>query len=214
METDKGATILEAQWMEREIPRIEQELRDLQAAEQELLTAPLETVRQAYTDAYRAGRKRAHPFYHRRRSVQATEGGYRARSREAGWFVVLSRILIAAAVIAAGYVAYHRHQAGDTQKGVIWGSVLLMVALVLAFAPALADLIWDRQSRRAAERAAQEARQSAAFLQETQERQARLRQCRVRLAELEERKRFAGQRLDELRRELTSGKYDGGAEPW
>ena len=81
METDKSATILEAQWMEREIPRIDQELHDLQAAERELLTAPLETVRQAYTDAYRAGRKRAHPFYHRRRSVKATGGGYRARSR-------------------------------------------------------------------------------------------------------------------------------------
>jgi hypothetical protein len=210
METDKSATILEAQWMEREIPRIEQELRDLQAAEQELLTAPLETVRQAYTNAYRAGRKRAHPFYHRRRSVKATEGGYRARSRETGWFVILARILIALVVVAAGYVAYRNHQAGDTQRGVIWGSVLLMLALVLAFAPAVGDLLWDRQSRRAAERAAQEARQSASFFQERQERQAQLSQCRARIAELEERKRFAGLRLDELRKELTSSNHGGG----
>jgi hypothetical protein len=209
METDKSATILEAQWMEREIPRIEQELRDLQAAEQELLTAPLETVRQAYTDAYRAGRKLAHPFYHRRRSVRATEGGYRARTREAGWFVVLARILIVLAVVAAGYVAYRNYQDGNTQRGVIWGSVLLMVALVLAFVPALGDMLWDRQSRMAAERAAQEARHSDAFLQEKQERQVQLGQCRARMADLEERKRFAGQRLDELRKELTSSNHYG-----
>ena len=174
METDKSATILEAQWMEREIPRIEEELRDLQAAEQELLTAPLETVRQAYTDTYRAGRKLAHTFYHRRRSVRATGGGYRARTREAGWFVILARILIAVAVVAAGYVAYRNYQAGDTQKAVTQGSVLLIAGLVLAFVPALGDWIWDRQSRRAAERAAQEARQSVEFLQEKQDRQLEL----------------------------------------
>jgi len=210
METDKSATILEAQWMEREIPRIEKELRDLQAAEKELLTAPLETVRQAYTDTYRAGRKRAYLFYHRRRSVRATGGGYRARTREAGWFVILARILIAVAVVAAGYVAYHNHQAGDTQKGVTWGSVLLMVGLALAFAPVLGDLIWDRQSRRAAELAAQEARQSAEFLQERQDRQLELSQCRARMADLEERKQFARLRLDELRKELTSSNHTGG----
>lgn len=210
METDKSATILEAQWMEREIPRIEQELRDLQAAEQELLTAPLETVRQAYTDAYRAGRKRAYPFYHRRRSVQATEGGYRARNRETGWFVVLARVLIALVVVAAAYVTYRNHLVEDTQKGVIWGSALLILALILAFAPAFADLIWDRQSRRAAERAAQEARHSAAFLQEKQERQMQLGQCRARIADLVERKKFAHLRLDELRKDLTSSNHSGG----
>jgi hypothetical protein len=210
METDKSATILEAQWMEREIPRIDQELRDLQAAEQELLTAPLETVRQAYTDAYRTRRKRAHPFYHRRRSVRATEGGYRARNREVGWFVILARILIALIIAAAGYVAYRDHQAGNTQKGVIWGSVLVMVALILAFAPAVGDLIWDRQSRRVAELAAQDARQSAEFQKEKQERQIQLEQCRARMADLEERKKFAGLRLDELRKELTSSNHQGG----
>ena len=209
MESDKRATILEAQWMEREIPRIEQELHDLQAAEQELLTAPLETVRQAYTDAYRAGRKRAHPFYHRRRSVRATAGGYRARRGEAGWFVVLARILIVIVVVAAGYVTYRSHQAGETQKGVVWGSVLLMAALGLAFAPALGDLIWERQARQVAERAAQNARQSPGFLQERQERQVQLGQCRARMADLAERKKFAGMRLDELRKELTSGNHQG-----
>ena len=207
METDKSATILEAEWMEREIPRIEQEMHDLKAVEQELLTSPLETVRQVYTDAYRAGRKRAYPFYHRRRSVTTTGAGYRTRNREAGWFVVLARVLIAAVVLAAGYVAYTQHQAGATQKGVIWGSVLLMLALGLSFAPMLGDLIWERQSRRAAELAAQEAHQSPAFLQERQERQAKLGQCRARLADLEERKRFAGLRLDELRKELTSSNH-------
>jgi hypothetical protein len=207
METDKSATILEAEWMEREIPRIEQEMHDLKALEQELLTSPLETVRQVYTDTYRAGRKRAYPFYHRRRSVRATGAGYRTRNREAGWLVVLARVLIAAVVVAAGYVAYSQHQAGETQKGVIGGSVLLMLALGLSFAPMLGDLIWERQARRAAERAAQEARQSPAFLQERHERQAKLGECRARLADLEERKRFAGLRLNELRKELTSSNH-------
>jgi hypothetical protein len=207
METDKSATILEAQWMEREIPRIDQELRDLQAAEQELLTTPLETVRQAYTDAYRAARARAHPFYHRRRSVRATGSGYRARNREVGWFVILARILIAVVVVAAGYVAYQSHQAGNTQKGVIWGSVLLMLGLVLAFVPALADLVWERQARRVAEEAAQAARRSDQFLRERQERQAQLGQCRARMADLQERKKFAHLRLDELRKDLTSSNH-------
>jgi hypothetical protein len=100
--------------------------------------------------------------------------------------------------------------AGDTQAGVIWGSVLLILALILAFAPALADLIWDRQSRRTAERAAQEARQSVAFLKEKQERQIQLGQCRARIADLVERKKFAHLRLDELRKELTSSNHSGG----
>jgi hypothetical protein len=212
METDKSATILEAQWMEREIPRIEEELRDLQAAEQELLTAPLETVRQAYTDTYRAGRKLAHSFYHRRRAVRAAGGGYRARTREAGWFVIAARLLIAVAVVAAGYVAYRNHQEGNTQKGVTWGSVLLMAGLVLAFAPAVGDWIWDRQSRRAAEQAAQAARQSDAFLQEKRERQVQLSECRARMADLEERKKYAGLRLDELRKELTGSNHTGSLE--
>ena len=121
--------------------------------------------------------------------------------------MVLARVLIVAIVFAAGYVAYTQHQAGETQKGVIWGSVLLMLALGLAFAPMVGDLIWERESRQAAERAAHEARRSPAFLQERQERQAKLGQCRARLADLEERKRFAGLRLDELRKELTSSNH-------
>jgi hypothetical protein len=211
METDKSATILEAQWMEREIPRIEQELRELEATERELLTTPLDTVRQVYTDAYRAGRRRAHHFYHRRRAVRATSGGYRARNREVGWFVVLARILILAAVVAAVYVTYQRNLAGETQTGVVWGSVLLILAMGLAFGPMLADWVWERASRRKAERAAQEAQRSDAFSQEKQERQIRLQACRTRMAELRERRKFAGIRLDALRRELTSSNHRGGA---
>jgi hypothetical protein len=122
---------------------------------------------------------------------------------------VLARILIVLAVFAAGTVAYRNHQDGNTQEGVIWGSVLLMFALALAFAPAVADMLWDRQSRMAAEQAAQQARQSDAFLQEKQERQVQLGQYRARIADLEERKRFARQRLDELRKELTSSNHYG-----
>ena len=75
MQTDKSATILEVQWMELEIPRMEQELNELRTVEQELLTTPLETVHQAYTTTYRAERKRAHLFYRRRRTVAATAQG-------------------------------------------------------------------------------------------------------------------------------------------
>jgi hypothetical protein len=85
-----------------------------------------------------------------------------------------------------------------------------MLGLGLAFAPALGDLIWERQARQGAEEAAQRARQSEAFLQEKRERQAQLGRCRARMADLEERKKFAGLRLDELRKDLTSSNHQGG----
>ena len=66
---DKSATILEAQWMEKEIPRIKEELAALKKLEQELLTTPLETVSRAYSDAYRTAQARGHLFYRRRRRV-------------------------------------------------------------------------------------------------------------------------------------------------
>jgi len=203
MPTDKSATILEVQWMELEIPRMEQELSELRTAEQELLTTPLETVHQAYTTTYRAERKRAHLFYHRRRTVAATSQGYRQRMRDEGWFTILARILIAAIVVWAAYVAYQNYREGSIQRGVIWGSVLLVLAIGLAFAPALADLYWERRARQMAEKAAQEARQSPAFVQERQDRQAQLDRCRRRIADLESRRQFAHARLDELRKELT-----------
>jgi hypothetical protein len=204
MQTDKSATILEAQWMEQEIPRIEQELNELRTVEQELLTTPLDTVHRAYTTAYRDERRRAHPFYRRRRTVAATAQGYRERMRDEGWFTLLARILIAAVVVLAVYVVFKNHRLGLTQRGVIWGSVLLVLGVGLAFAPPLADYMWERHARQVAEGIAQEARRSPAFLQERQERQARLEQCRKRMADLEARKKFAHVRLDELRKELTS----------
>lgn len=209
MQTDKSATILEVQWMEQEIPRIEQELSELRTAQQELLTTPLETVHQAYTTAYHAERKRAHFFYHRRRTIVTTSQGHRQRMRDEGWFTLLARILIAAIVVWAMYVAFNNYQDGNTQRGVIWGSVLLVLAIGLAFAPPLADLYWERRARQRAELAAQEARQSPVFLHERQERQTQLEQARQRTAELESRLKFAHARLDELRKELTSGNSQG-----
>jgi uncharacterized protein HemX len=118
-------------------------------------------------------------------------------------------VLIVLFVVLAVYIAYHNHQLGHTQKGVIWGSVFLVAAIGLAFAPALADHFWERRARQVAEAAAQEARQSPAFLQEKRGRQERLHQCRARIADLEERLAFAHLRLDELRKELTSGNHHG-----
>jgi hypothetical protein len=212
MQKDKSATILEAQWMEQEIPRIEQEVAQFRAKEQELLTAPLATVTQAYTDRYRAERRRAYYFYRRRRSVTPTRYGYRERQVETGWFVLLSRILIVAAAALAVYVAYHNHQIGETQRGIIWASVFLVIALGLAFAPALADQLWERRARKTAERAAAQARESEPFRQEKDERRTELRQVRTRLQESEERLRFARVRLGELRRELTSSNHGEEAE--
>jgi hypothetical protein len=209
MQMDKSATILEAQWLEKEIPRIDHEIKELVKTEQELLTSPLETVSQAYATTYRNERQRAHPFYHRRRSVTPTRYGYRERMHDIGWFAILARILILAAVAGAAYIVYHNHQNGTIQKGVIWGSIVLIVAIGLAFAPPLADQLWDIRARKKAEAAAQEARQSQTFIQEKRQRQAQLQECRTRMAELQERLRFARARLDGLRRDLTSSNHHG-----
>ena len=208
MPTDKRATILEAQWMEKEIPRIEEELEALKKLEQELLTTPLKTVNEAYTSTFRASRKRAHAFYHRRRSVTPTRSGYRERSLDAGWLTILARALIAAAIIAAIYVAWHYYQLEDTKTGIIWGSVLMVAAILLSVAPALGDLVWERRARRLAEQAVEAVQQSEAFLQEKRDRQTQLKQSRKRAAELEERLKFAHARLDQLRRDLTSMEQD------
>ena len=207
MQADKSAIILEAQWMEKEIPRIEQELGALQKLEQELLTTPMETINQAYTVTYNRERQKARPFYRRRRSITPTRYGYKERMLDVGWFAVFARVLILAAIVWAGYIAYDLHQQGDTTKGIIWGLVVLVVAIGLAFVPAFGDEIWERVARKKAERAAQEAQQSAVFLEEKQQRQSRLQQCRVRIVELQERLAFSSHRYEELRRELTH--HDG-----
>jgi hypothetical protein len=126
-----------------------------------------------------------------------------------GWFAILARVLIVAAVVWATYIVYRNHQEATIQKGVIWGSVVLVVAIGLAFAPPLADQLWERQARKKAEVAAQVARQSQAFVQEKRERQVRLQECRTRKSELQDRLRFAQARLDELRRDLTGSNHRG-----
>jgi hypothetical protein len=204
MPTDKTAIILEAQWMENEIPRMENELARLMESEQNLLTAPLETVSRAYTDTYRAERRRAHPFYHRRRSVAPTSHGYTERMADVGWFALLARLLILATIGLAVYLVYQGHRLGDLSRGVVWGSVALILAIGLAFVPAFGDQLWEQRARRRAESAAREARQSEAFLREKQDRQGQLTQCRTRAAEVEERLKFARARLDELRKGLTT----------
>jgi hypothetical protein len=210
MEMDKSATILEAQWIENEIPRLEKELNALQQMEQDLLTTPLETVSQAYTDTYRAHRQRTFRLYHRRRSVTPTRNGYRERMRDVGWLAIASRVLIVGIVALAVYVAYHNHQIGHINRGVFWGSVLLVVGIALAFAPMLGDQLLERLARIKAEHAAEDARRSDAFLQEKQERQDKLQRCRTRKMDLQERLKFARIRFDELRKELTSDNHRGG----
>jgi hypothetical protein len=209
MQADKSAIILEAQWMEQEIPRIEQELDALQRLEQELLTTPMETVSQIYTSTYNNERQKARPFYHRRRSITPTRYGYKERMLDVGWFTVFARILILAAIVWAGYIAYDLHRQEETTKGVIWGSVVLVVAIGLAFVPAFGDEIWERVARTKAEKAAQEAQQSEAFEQEKQQRHAKLQQCRARITELQERLTFSRHRYEELRRELTRHNHYG-----
>lgn len=204
MQADKSATILEAQWMETEIPRIEEELTSLKKLEQELLTTPMETIQQIYTSTYDAERQKAHPFYHRRRMVTPTRYGYKEHTLDVGWFTIVARLLILAALVGAGYVVYTWHQREDTVNGVIWGAAILVVAIGLAFVPAFGDELWERHARKKAQSAAQSARQSEAFLQEKASRQARLQQCRTRIAELEERLKFSRLRYEELRRELTA----------
>lgn len=209
MQTDKSGTILEAQWIEKEIPRLEEELKALQKLEQELLTTPLETVSRAYTDTYREWRGRAYRWYHRRRSVKPTRGGFRERMVDVGWLAIAARVLILGLVVRAVYVAYQNHQMELTTKGVIWGSVLLVLAIGLAFVPPLTDHFLERGARRAARQAAQEARQSADFFREKQARQARLEECQARMAEVEERLRLARTRFEELRRGLVSQNHRG-----
>ncbi len=129
--------------------------------------------------------------------------------RDEGWFTLLARILIAALVVLAVYVAFHSYRMDNTQRGVIWGSVLLVLAIGLAFVPPLADSLWERHARQVAEQVAQEARQSPMFLEERQARQAQLDRCRQRITDLELRFKFAHARLDGLRKELTSGNSQG-----
>jgi hypothetical protein len=209
MQTDKSAIILEAQWIEKEIPKMEQELAALRNMEQELLTTPLETVSRAYTDAYRAQRHKAYIFYHRRRSVTPTRYGYRERMLDVGWFAILIRIVILALIAWAVYTVYRQAQLDQLHSGVIWGSAILVVAIGFAFVPALADFVWERRARQVAEAAASQARQSDEFLGEKQERQARLQQCRARRAELDQRLVVARKRLDTLRKELIGTNHDG-----
>jgi len=211
MPTDKSAIILEAQWMENEIPRMEGELAKLKEAEQGLLTAPLDTVSRAYTDTYRAERRRAHPFYHRRRSVTPTRSGVAERIADVGWLALAVRVLILAAVLFSLYVVYQNRRANALPRGVIWGSVVLILAIGLAFVPSFADQLWEQRARHKAEAAAQGARQSEAFLREKQDRQGQLAQCRRRTADVEQRLQFAHVRLEELRRELTSTDHGGTA---
>lgn len=212
MQNDKSAIILEAQWMESEIPRIERELAEYKEQEQELLNTAIETVRRAYTETYRSQRKRAYSFYHRRRAVTPTRYGYRERMIEVGWLALLSRVLIIASVALAAYIAYHNHQIEHTQRGVIWGSILLILAIGLAFLPPLVDHLWERHARRKAQQAADDARHSETFAQEKRDRQAQLAYCRARIAESQERLDKAHARLDELRRRLIGANHQG-SEP-
>ncbi|MBN1936564.1 MAG: hypothetical protein JW934_18015 [Anaerolineae bacterium] len=209
MQADKSTIILEAQWMENEIPRIENELDALKKLEQELLTAPIESINQVYTETYNKVRKRAYPFYHRRRTVTPTRYGYKERMLDVGWFTILAQLIILAGVVWAGYIVYTNYQWSDMNKGVIWGAVVLVVAIGFAFVPAFGDELWERRARHKAESAAQEARQSKAFQVEKETRQRKLHQCRARMSELEERLKFSHLRYDELRRQLTIGNHKG-----
>jgi hypothetical protein len=206
---DKSTTILEAQWMEKEIPRIQKELDALRKLEQDLLTTPLDTVSTVYTETYRAQQRRAYPYYHRRRRVVPTKSGYRERVAEVGWIAIGFRVLILVIVLFAIYIAYHNHQLGNTQKGIIWGSVLLVLGIALSFAPIIGSIFWERRARQTAELAAQAAKRSQAFLSEKRDRQEQLAKCRARMSELDERLQTARVRLDELRAELVRGNHDG-----
>jgi hypothetical protein len=204
---DKSTTIHEAQWMEREIPRIRQELSTLKEQEQVLLTAPLETVSDAYQTAYRKAVEGMVPFYRRRRRVVPTRYGYKERMAEAGWLSIAYKVLMAVLAALAVYVAYNGHKAGHTQKGIMWASVLLAVGIVLSFAPMFGAYLWERAARQKAERTAEQARESEAFQCEKEKRRTELRGCQSRIAELEERLRFAQLRYDELRDALTRGNH-------
>jgi uncharacterized protein HemX len=202
---DKRATILEAEWMEKEIPRIKEELNALKALEQELLTTPLETVSSAYENTYRDAQKTAYAYYRRRRRVVPTRYGLRERMVEEGWLAIGFRILMILLAVLAVYVAYHNHQQEQTQRGIVWASILLILGIVLSFAPMVGAYFWQRQAKQNAKKAADLARQSDAFLEEKHERQLKLAQCQERMTELEERLNLARLRYDYLRQVLTSG---------
>lgn len=206
---DKSTTILEAQWMEKEIPRIKDELEALKKLEQELLTTPLDTVSQAYTNTYRQENERIYPFYHRRRRMVPTRYGLRQRMVELGWLSIGCQVLLSLLILASIYVAYRNGQEGQIRQGIIRASILLILSVILSLVPLLTGFFWERQARQKAEQAAQAARGSVAFVEEKQARQMRLDQCRERRAELEERLSFARTRYDQLRQELTSDDYQG-----
>jgi hypothetical protein len=204
---DKRATILEAEWMEKEIPRIKEELSALRKLEQELLTTPLETISSAYESTYRNAQKTAYAFYRRRRRVVPTRYGLRERMVEEGWLSIGFRVLMVLLAVLAVYVAYNNHQQDQTQRGIVWASVLLVAGIVLSFAPMVGAFFWERQAKLDAKRAAELARQSDAFLEEKRERQIKLSQCQERMAELEDRLNLARLRYDYLRQTLTSGDH-------
>jgi hypothetical protein len=204
---DKSATILEAEWMQKEIPRIREELDALKKQEQALLAAPLETVSNAYQAAYRGAMDSIAPFYRRRRRVVPTRYGYRERMAEAGGLAIVYKIVMTALAALAVYIAYNTHRAGHTQRGIILASIVLVAGIVLSFAPMLGAFLWERQARQRAERAAEQARGSESFQGEKQERQVKLRGCQSRITELEERLRLAQMRYDELRDILTRGNH-------
>jgi transcription elongation GreA/GreB family factor len=84
---------------------------------------------------------------------------------------------------------------------------VLVAGIVLSFGPMLGAYLWERRARQSAESAAEQARSSESFQGEKQERQVKLRGCQSRIAELEERLRFAQMRYDELRDLLTRGNH-------
>ncbi len=206
---EKSTIILEAQWMEKEIPRIEEEMAALKKLEHELLNSPLEMVQQAYNSTYQAERKKAHPFYHHRRSVRPTRYGYKERMLDVGWFTLLARLFILAALAGAVYVVYTGYLRENLTSSLLWGLVIVVVAIGLAFLPAFGDEMWERYARSKAEQAAKAVQQTDAFAQETQSRQRKLLQCRKRMAELEERLKFSVVRYEELRRQLTRADHQG-----
>jgi hypothetical protein len=206
---DKSATILEAQWIEKEIPRIKQELETQKAKEQDLLTSPLQTVSSAYQETYRAEMRTATPFYRRARRVVPTRFGYKERTVEEGWIAILYRILMALIAALAVYVAYNNHRLGETQRGIVWASVLLVIGIALSFAPMVGAIFWERRARHNARAAAERARASESFRQERQQRQSALHAAQARIAELEDRLLQAELRYDELCEALIRG--DGSA---
>jgi uncharacterized protein YlxW (UPF0749 family) len=111
--------------------------------------------------------------------------------------------------LLAVYIAFHNHRLGETQRGVIWASVLLVLGIVLSFAPMVGAYFWERRARENARSAAERARGSESFKQEKESRQNALRKCQARIAELEERLHHAQLRHDELCDALIRGDHEG-----